>query len=288
MKVNAKVLNAFSVNNQGGNPAAVVFDAQALTAQQKQAIASKLGLSETAFVSPSTVAEFKLDFFTPTKQIPHCGHATIGTFTYLKKNGLIKGDHSSKETIDGTREIIFKGEFAYMEQTSPTYIDVDNELQNILDSLNLSKEQLQNDLKPQIVSTGNRFLIVPVRDESIISALTPNFDAISALSETFNLIGFYVYSASNNTQMQATSRMFGPYYGIPEESATGMAAGPLACYLYKYIHTRQHQFLIEQGRFMKVPSPSLLHADLNIQTGLIQSVYVGGDAFLSHEIVVDI
>ena len=67
-----------------------MLDADRLTSQQKQEIATKVGLSETAFVSPSSVAEFKLDFFTPVKQIPHCGHATIGTFTYLKKNGMIK------------------------------------------------------------------------------------------------------------------------------------------------------------------------------------------------------
>jgi PhzF family phenazine biosynthesis protein len=288
MKVIAKILNAFSVQNRGGNPAAVVLDADRLTSQQKQEIATKVGLSETAFVSPSSVAEFKLDFFTPVKQIPHCGHATIGTFTYLKKNGMIKGERSSKETIDGVRQIIFKGDFAYMEQRSPSFIDVEAELDNILDSLNLRKEHLQQHLKPQIVSTGNRFLIVPVRDDKTISEVVPNFDAIRAFSERFNLIGYYLFSTSPDTQIQATTRMFAPYYGIEEESATGMAAGPLACYLSAYSHKHQQQFLIEQGKFMKVPSASILHADLNIHDNVIRSVYVGGDAFLSHEIVVEI
>ncbi|MEI9908479.1 MAG: PhzF family phenazine biosynthesis protein [Bacteroidota bacterium] len=59
--------------------------------------------------------------------------------------------------------------------------------------------------------------------------------------------------------------MFGPYYGIPEESATGMAAGPLACYLHDKLGQGKKHFLIEQGYFMQHPSPSLLIADLEIK-----------------------
>ena len=52
-----------------------------LSNEQKILIAQKVGLSETAFFSKSTVTDFKLDFFTPTRQIAHCGHATIAAFS---------------------------------------------------------------------------------------------------------------------------------------------------------------------------------------------------------------
>jgi len=101
--VAVQVVNAFVDNGRGGNPAGVVLNAERFSQAQKQAIAAKVGLSETAFVSPSRTADFKLEFFTPTRQIPHCGHATIATFSYLVQLGLLDGARSSKEMLDGNR-----------------------------------------------------------------------------------------------------------------------------------------------------------------------------------------
>ena len=89
MKIEAHIINAFIDGNIGGNPAGVVLNADGLSSSQKLEIAAIIGLSETAFVSSSKVADFKLDFFTPTKQIAHCGHATIAIFIYLRELGLI-------------------------------------------------------------------------------------------------------------------------------------------------------------------------------------------------------
>ena len=69
--VKVAILNAFVDSGKGGNPAGVVLNADALTDSQKLEIARKVGLSETAFVSSSDTADFKLDFFTPQKQIAH-------------------------------------------------------------------------------------------------------------------------------------------------------------------------------------------------------------------------
>jgi len=86
---------------------------------QKLKIAAKVGLSETAFVSSSKSADFKLDFFTPKRQIAHCGHATIATFSYLQQLGRIGKETTSKETIDGNRNIFIDGDMAFMEQLAP-------------------------------------------------------------------------------------------------------------------------------------------------------------------------
>lgn len=79
MNVRVEIVNAFVDAGTGGNPAGVVLDADGLSDGQKLAVARQVGLSETAFVSASEVASFKLDFFTPARRIAHCGHATIAT-----------------------------------------------------------------------------------------------------------------------------------------------------------------------------------------------------------------
>ena len=83
------VVNAFVVDGQGGNPAGVVLDADDLSETDMQAVAARVGLSETAFVSRSDIAGFKLDFFTPNRRIAHCGHATIATFSHLAAQGRV-------------------------------------------------------------------------------------------------------------------------------------------------------------------------------------------------------
>ncbi len=84
MRIEAHTVLSFIDGDTGGNPAGVVVDADALTGTQKLAVAQAMGLSETAFVSRSASATFKLEFFTPTRQIAHCGHATVATFSLLR------------------------------------------------------------------------------------------------------------------------------------------------------------------------------------------------------------
>lgn len=82
--------------------------------------------------------------------------------------------------------------------------------------------------------------------------------------------------------------MFAPAYGIPEESATGMAAGPLACYLWDKNVIRKQQILIEQGSLMSIPSPSLITVDLLVRDGEIDSLRVGGKAHFREEVIIEI
>lgn len=278
-----KIVYAFSINGIGGNPAGVVLNADSLSNEDKQRIAAKVGLSEIAFVSKSNQADFKLEFFTPTKQIAHCGHATIATFSYLKKNGFIIGDRSSKETIDGNRDIYFKNESPFMEQTSPSYKNVETELSEILESLNLSKSDLQENYSPSIVNTGNSFLIIPVANRIILQDIKPDMLKIRKYSEKHNLIGYYIFSLSPEENVNASARMFAPRYGIDEESATGMAAGPLACYLFANNFTTETELTIRQGEYMLKPSPSLISVNLITENRVIKKLYAGGNAFVAEE-----
>lgn len=287
--VTVNIIHAFASNNTGGNPAGVVLNADNLSNTDKLNVARQVGLSETAFVSVSNQADFKLDFFTPTKQIPHCGHATIATFSYLKQQGMITGDKSSKETIDGVRQIFFDGDDAFMEQSSPVEIQLAAlDRANALRALHLKESDLLQGHEPAIVSTGNNFLLVPVKNHYYLERMQPDLAMIEAISATYDLIAFYVYAPSETKDVIATTRMFGPYYGIPEEAATGMAAGPLACYLDKHQNLEVDHMIIAQGQFMNPASPSRIKVRLQKSNGLIEKVFAGGSAFVSRQLTVQL
>jgi PhzF family phenazine biosynthesis protein len=283
MKIDVPIVNAFVDENRGGNPAGVILNAQQYSQVQKQRIAATVGLSETAFVSPSSVADFKLEFFTPTRQIAHCGHATIATFSYLRQIGMLPNDQTSKETIDGRREILMEGESAYMEQSAPRYTELDQAHQRcVVDSTGLKSSDLLEGADPCVVNTGNSFLVVGLRNSDAIESVRPIREAISTLSEAYGLIGYYLFSPQVVKEgRDAGARMFAPRYGIDEESATGMAAGPLACYLHDKLNKGKSQFLIEQGYLMSQPSPSVIDVRLHIKRGSICSLMVGGKAAVS-------
>ena len=275
MKIVIQVVGAFTDDGKGGNPAGVVLQSERFSQTQKQLIAAKAQFSETAFVSPSQSADYKLEFFTPSKQIPHCGHATIATFGYLFQTGQITGQTSSMETIDGNRAILFVDDMAFMEQRAPRYEAIS--AQEVLSSLGINSEQLLDGYSPIIVNTGNSFVLVPLRDEAAVRGVHPKFETIEQISAKYNLIGYYVFSRQTQVAgRDAGARMFAPLYGIQEESATGMAAGPLACYLNDYMKIQRDQFIIEQGLLMTPPSPSELIARLDLKNAKIQKLLVGG------------
>ena len=282
-EIPVQIVNAFVANGAGGNPAGVVLDADGLGENDMQAIAAEVGLSETAFVSKSAKAGFKLDFFTPARRIAHCGHATIAAFSYLASLGRVGDGATSKETVDGVRKIIVQNGAAYMEQLAPTYLDADAwsaagvRSDAVLGSLGLEPALLDERGAPTVVSTGNRFLVMGVKTGGVLGGLKPDFDAIAKISEALDLIGYYIFTTDRTaTEKDAAARMFAPRYGIKEESATGMAAGPLACFLHDRLHLRRPVLQIEQGLHMPVPSPSLIDVRLQIQDGTIASLMAGG------------
>ncbi|MHC4459763.1 MAG: PhzF family phenazine biosynthesis protein [Planctomycetota bacterium] len=276
MEIEVQIINAFIDVESGGNPAGVVLEA-------------KVGLSETAFVSSSKSADFKLDFFTPTRQIAHCGHATIATFSYLQQLGRIGKVTTSKETIDGNRDIFIDGDMAFMEQLAPSYKAIDHRMDSLISSLGIADHDLLSNHKPFIVNTGNSFLVVPLKDEITILSAHPDFEAIHRISEEFDLIGYYIFSRHTKVPVRdAGTRMFAPRYGINEESATGMASGPLACYLNDKMGINKDVFLIEQGHLMKPPSPSVITVKLNLENGKITGLIAGGKAKVMKSLIISI
>lgn len=292
--IQAQIVNGFVTGGIGGNPAGVVLDADELSENEMLSIAAKIGLSETAFVSSSDTEGFKLDFFTPNRRIAHCGHATIATFSYLAELGRISEGETSKETVDGPRKISIKNGAAYMEQLAPKYrmpadwAKDDVTMADFLQSLGITESDLDSRIGPILVNTGNSFIVVGVEDGASLRELKPDFDLISVISEKLDLIGYYVFTTDSNvTDKDATTRMFAPRYSIEEESATGMAAGPLACVLHDHLHIGKDTLLIEQGRFMEPVSPSLITVELSVENDKIQNLMAGGHGKVSKSLSID-
>ena len=280
-------VNAFSDSPNGCNPAGIVLNADQLSYEEKLLIAQKIGFSETAFVSTSGKADFKLDFFTPSRQIGDCGHATVATFKALLEKGLLKNERSSKEIQAGVREIIIKDGQIFMEQSAPVYthpLDKEVGQYEILQSLHLTYEDIKG--QAMVVKTEENYLVLEIKNEAKLKNIEPDFKAIENISDKLDLIGYYIFTRDTEGA-DASVRMFAPRYGINEESATGIGAGTLASYLYDYVKINKEHIVIKQGYLMPDPSPSLLYIYLELEDKKIKKLLVGGNAVITGKLSVE-
>ncbi len=277
--VRVQVVNAMTFQGRNGNPAGVVLEASGLSPADRQKIAADGGYSETAFLEKSTDGKYRLDFYTPTRPIKYCGHATIATFALLKMQGLETRDQVEVVISNTALKIFYEGDRVLMEQKKPKYESLEAEhFAQILESIQIEEAQLDPEFRPQIVDTGNRFALISVNEVSDLANLKVDLQKISKLSEKLGLIGYYVFVRTPNQEQAATTRMFAPFYGIPEESATGMAAGPLAAALVDVLKLPSKTIRILQGEWMTPSQPSEIIATLQIENSKVESLKVGGAA----------
>lgn len=279
MKLKVYILNSFAETTDGGNLAGVVFDADCLLEEDMKKIAGKLGFSETAFVMSSDKADFKLRFFTPADEVDLCGHATIGTFYTMSKLHLIEKGSYKQETNGGILGIeVCDHDFIMMEQFIPKFSEkMDKE--EIAESLKIDVSQILSDLPVQIISTGLRDILVPVKSIEILINIQPDMNKIIEISRKNNAIGYHVFSLDTSSGANAYCRNFAPLYDIPEEAATGTSNGALAGYLYHYGKVTKEQavnLVFKQGYSMNKPSE--IRASLEILEDEIKRIKVGGSA----------
>lgn len=289
MKVKAYKINSFAKSVEGGNPAGVVVNADSLSENDMKKIAGILGLSETAFVMKSDLADFKVRFFTPTEEVDLCGHATIGTFSTLLSEGYIKPGNYTQETKAGVLNVEVKEDLSIMmNQTPPNFYEVIDKSE-IADSLNISIDEIHEKLPVQIVSTGLRDILIPIKNIDVLNSINPDFNKVTQISRKYNTIGYHIFSLDVLYSANAHCRNLAPLCGIPEESATGTSNGALACYLFKYNKINSANFediVFEQGYSMKKPSEILV--SLNVEENEVLEVKVGGKSLNLSTIEVEI
>ena len=275
-------VSAFSKDNIGGNKAGVIIKNQVLSHHQKQKVASKLGYSETVFVSTNSLnreVDYKLEYYTPTQQIELFGHATIATFVLLKlKNLLIKNNYKI-QTLSGVLDINIDDNI-FMEVKNPFFGKVidKKEIENCFES-----NAIDNKLDCQIVSTGVEDIIVAINDCEYLKNMNVNLEKIELLSKKLGVCGIHAYAIDNNN---IYTRNFAPYYGINEESATGTANSALACFLYKNNLFKKECYTFNQGQWMGLPSQ--IKVKLITKNDEISKVFVGGKGYINKEFEIEI
>ena len=281
----------------GGNQLAVVLDARGLLVETMQAIAKEMNFSETTFVLPPETAgtDVRMRIFTPGEELPMAGHPTIGTTFALARTGAI--DCGRQTIVFGCGigpvpvTMTWAGEdlaFAWMSQLLPTFGAVIPDPARAAAALSLSPAAVAGTGHPvQIVSCGVPFLFVPLTTRSAVDSVTINRGVLDSLltSAKTPAHGVFVFTAQpGDARATVYSRMFAPDMGITEDPATGIASGPLGCYLvrHKIVRPEKADGMISlQG--VKMGRPSHVHISIGVKNGDITSVRVGGESVLAGE-----
>jgi trans-2,3-dihydro-3-hydroxyanthranilate isomerase len=313
-------LDVFTDQPFAGNPLAVFPEAHGLSDDEMLKIAREMNLSETVFVlNPNTestsskdkalangtkkeginaqAALRRLRIFTPAREIPFAGHPIVGTWNALAREGVVPIPPEGKgltriyhevgigvlpvdiEFNEGqpVKVIMTQGKFEILDE-----IDDWPEQAEIARALGRAREDLDESLPIQIISTGLPALTIPIRSLSDLRHCRVN---AGLLAETYTRLGAtacYVFSRETIEigEARAHARLFAPADNISEDPATGSAAGALGAYLVHHgacgveSQDGRFKFVIEQGDFIQ--RPSRIQLDVKGDTRSVEEVKVGG------------
>ncbi|MDH7506706.1 MAG: PhzF family phenazine biosynthesis protein [Candidatus Thermoplasmatota archaeon] len=286
MKISIKKVNAFTDSLNGGNPAGVVLNSPELTNKQMIYISKLLNVSETAFVSPSKKADFKLRFFSPELEVDLCGHATIATFFTMALENYFPDKINkivTQETKAGILPVCIDftedGDVdrVMMTQSKPILKDIYLDILSISDTLRISKENIDDSLPKQIVSTGLFTLPICIKSLDILKKIKPDFEKIKKICNELGVGSFHLFTFETieNTSVYH-ARNFAPIYGVNEDPVTGTANGAVCFYLLKNRIIQENNLLCEQGDIIGRPGRVFVEINKNI-------VKVGGKAKVVEE-----
>ncbi|WP_346871357.1 PhzF family isomerase [Clostridium sp. UBA5119] len=290
-KYNLYQIDSFTKEKFTGNPAGVITNADGLTDHEMQKIARELNNSETAFIFSSNSNEYDahIRFFTPTDEVPICGHATIAAHyaraienslhtsrVYQKTGAGILPVDIVKEDND-YKIVMTQGKIEF-----GTIIDGVNK-KDLLSALNISNNDLLENYKIQIVSTGHSKVMIGIKSIDILNTLKPDYDALSRLSKIIKCNGYYVFTInSQESDILIHGRMFAPAIGINEDPVTGNANGPLGAYLVHNNLVNHNNSLFEfkakQGEAIK--RPGIIEVKVKIEDKEPIEVEVCGNAVI--------
>jgi trans-2,3-dihydro-3-hydroxyanthranilate isomerase len=281
----------------GGNQLAVVLDGRGLPAETMQAIAKEMNFSETTFVLPAERegTDVRMRIFTPGQELPMAGHPTIGSTFALARSGVIASGRDRFVFGLGVGpvpvDLTWKGgdlSFAWMTQPNPAFSDPVSDHGKAAKALSLPAGAIAaTGLPVQVVSAGVPFLFVPLTTRSAVDSASVNRAALDDLlaSAGGGSHGVFIFSAERaDDRATVYSRMFAPEIGVSEDPATGVASGPLGCYLVRHQVVppeRAGSILSLQG--VKMGRPSHVHVSVELDRGEMVRVRVGGEAVLAGE-----
>jgi trans-2,3-dihydro-3-hydroxyanthranilate isomerase len=264
------VADVFTSAPLAGNQLAVFTDARDLIDADMQALAKEMNFSETVFVLPRQAedADVRIRIFTPASELAFAGHPVLGTAFVL---GVpLQRIVLRLETGLGVVPVELEREgaeirFGWMEQPIPAwepFVAADE----LLGILGVER----SGLPVEVYDLGPHHVYVELESPEQVAALVPDLAALARVSTPC------VNCFARNGAGWKT-RVFCPAYGVPEDPATGSAAGPLAIHLAR--HGRigfGEEIEISQGR--EIGRPATLYASVDGTPGRIERVRVGGSA----------
>jgi trans-2,3-dihydro-3-hydroxyanthranilate isomerase len=286
-----------------GNPLAVFPEAEGITDEQMLKIAREMNLSETVFVlkSESDEVRRRLRIFTPTREIPFAGHPIVGTWTALTLEGVVpipEGGNGWQRIFHEVGigvlpvDIEFKdGQLAQVVMTQGAFeiiheIDDAQEQAEVARALGIAREDLDETLPIQVITTGLSCLVVPIRSLADLRDIRVNATLLADIYTRHGGTGCHAFTRETLEvgESRAHARFFAPADNIPEDPATGSACGALGAYLVHHgglslePDNGRYKFVIEQGDF--IHRPSRINLDVKGQPGHVEEVRVGGQAVL--------
>ncbi|MEF8937282.1 MAG: PhzF family phenazine biosynthesis protein [Halovenus sp.] len=276
------IVDVFARQKYAGNQLGVVTDATDLTTEEMQAIAAEIDYSETTFVTGEPAGGgWPVRIFTPTEELPFAGHPTLGTAAVIRDQ-LADGQPASV-TLDlpvgqipvDVRERDGR-ETLWMKQNDPEFGDqiAPEEAARVL---GLDPGQIASTYPVQAVSTGLPAIVVPLVDRGALETIDLDRQAYDDLVGDREAKLVHAFCADpREADHDVAARMFAPYYGVPEDPATGSANGCLAGYLshHEYFGSSTVDVRVEQGYEMGRPSLLYLEADRAVSGEI--DVEVGG------------
>ena len=284
-------LDVFTEQRFGGNPLAVVLDADGLNTERMQLIAGEFNLSETVFVQrPVSLAHSaRIRIFTPAAEVPFAGHPTVGTATLLAelRAPSLGCDHDAIVALEENIGLVRvgvrlrRGQSAFAEFDAPKLPEESGPMppaERLAAALNLIPSEISSaNHRPTRFSAGNGFAFVPIASLDAIAKARVNSQHWSPVITGHGLVGAFLYCRETvHTSSSFHARMFAPDMGIPEDPATGSAVVAFAGVIHRFDAPPDglHKRMIEQG--FEMGRPSMIALSLEIERGKLMTVRIGG------------
>ncbi|MHC4644941.1 MAG: PhzF family isomerase [Planctomycetota bacterium] len=292
-------IDAFTKDRFKGNPAGVVANADGLSDSQMQAIARELNNAETAFVLSATSSDHEvwIRFFTPTTEVPSCGHATISAhYVRAVESRLPSCTVRQRIGIGILPADIVKEDADYRIIMTQGAVEISPQItgktrNDILNALNLSDRDLDNRCPVQIASTGHSKVMVGIKSKETLNSLMPDLTRLANISRTIGSNGYFVFTFdSDDNDILTHGRMFAPAIGIPEDPVTGNANGPLGAYLvhHNILKASDGRVTFKGKQGEAIGRPGIVTVTVEVKDGEPVKVQVGGYATVAFKTEIDI
>jgi trans-2,3-dihydro-3-hydroxyanthranilate isomerase len=259
-----------------GNPVAVFTDASGLSAQTMQRAARELNLSETVFLlraEDRAGAHLRARIFTPATELPFAGHPILGAAFVVGRSmgtSVVRLETGAGivpvalERANGGAPI-----YGEMDQPIPSHEPFEA-VDDLLAAVGPAAHA--GELPIEAYRNGPVHVYLELPSADAVAALRPDMRALERL-------GAFGISCFAGSGQRYKTRMFAPALGVPEDPATGSAAGPLAVHLARHGRVEYGTDVeIEQG--VEISRPSLLRARVEGGPERIERVVVGGSAVI--------